>query len=77
MEDTTEQDIAVLNAAKRASRARATTAVSNDSTIASLTTDLLGGHISVGRFLKTASYTIVNALNRGLEGKRKKKKNRT
>ncbi|XP_034246644.1 uncharacterized protein LOC117648296 [Thrips palmi] len=73
MEDCTHQDIAVMEALRRPSRIRSTAAVSNDSKIQALTRQLEEGLISVRGFLKTASYTIVGAFNRGLNGKKKKK----
>lgn len=76
MEDNTEQDMATLNAGKNASRARATSAVSNDSRIKALTQELLDKTVSIRAFLKGTSYSVVQAMNWGLEGRRRKTRNR-
>ncbi|KAK3916107.1 Aliphatic amidase expression-regulating protein [Frankliniella fusca] len=73
LEDRTEQNRAVLNQLTKAKRPRSVSAVSNDVRIAALTEDLEEGHISVKRFLESASYTIIRAVNRGLNGRKKKK----
>ena len=74
MEDISEQDICTMDMARRASRMRKLTAVVNDERIQNLTEDLLGGGLSVQSFLKQASYTVVKALNRGLEKKHKRRR---
>ncbi|KAK3907416.1 RuBisCO large subunit-binding protein subunit alpha, chloroplastic [Frankliniella fusca] len=76
MEDSTFQDIYILKKGRQANRIRSVSAVANDRTVTALTTDLAEGHISVREFLKTASFTILSALSRGLDGKRKKPKKR-
>ncbi|XP_052129966.1 uncharacterized protein LOC127751052 [Frankliniella occidentalis] len=75
MEDTTQQDLHVLRKKKKAVRRRSVSAVANDETIRVLTQELKDKHISVASFLKDASYTIVKALNRGLNGKKKIRRN--
>ncbi|KAJ1518904.1 hypothetical protein ONE63_011490 [Megalurothrips usitatus] len=72
MEDCTQQDLYVIRR-RKASRARAVTAEANDETVRALTALLKEDAISVRSFLKEASYTIVKSMNRGLNGRKKKK----
>ena len=55
------------------SRARKVSAVINDSKIKALNEELLAGTMSVRTFLKKASFTIMKALNVGLNGKKRRR----
>ncbi|XP_034254909.1 uncharacterized protein LOC117653380 [Thrips palmi] len=75
IEDRTEQDIKTLDHCRsNASRIRATAAVCNDEVIKGLTADLKEGSTSVRNFLKQVSYCISRAVQRGLDGRKNKKK---
>ncbi|XP_052130928.1 uncharacterized protein LOC127751419 [Frankliniella occidentalis] len=73
MEDSTYLTIKVLDRPGNVTRSRPLSAVSNDRTIKALTEELQGGFISVRRFLKVASYTTLKSLNRGLNGKKRRR----
>ncbi|KAK3916209.1 4-hydroxy-3-methylbut-2-en-1-yl diphosphate synthase (flavodoxin) [Frankliniella fusca] len=75
IEDRTQQDIVTLNWSRsNPSRIRATTAVSNDDVVKGLTTDLLERTISVKLFLRQVSYSISRAMQRGIDGRKNRRR---
>ncbi|KAK3931273.1 Dihydroorotase-like protein [Frankliniella fusca] len=73
MEDATYCNLKVLRNPVNRLRRRPLSALANDRTIQALTEDLDAGNISVRKFIKVASYTTLRSLNRGLNGKKRKR----